>query len=162
MGDKINYAAEICRKDGLILWIPNKVYRFNKTIELKDINVQWDGTLELCSNIIGVILKYNVNLVGKPIIMRSKSLAYFDKAMVMLTSSSEKFEGKWVTKGCIENKISQLNIINGWIDYDYTAHGIVADQTKLTGQGLVLLAGSWTADLTKRRSHEYVWRNFYF
>ncbi|PSW62970.1 hypothetical protein C0W54_05520 [Photobacterium kishitanii] len=159
-GDKINYAAEICRKDGLILWIPNKVYRFNKTIELKDINVQWDGTLELCSNIIGVILKYNVNLVGKPIIMRSKSLAYFDKAMVILTSSSEKFEGKWVTKGCIENKISQLNIINGWIDYDYTAHGIVADQTKLTGQGLVLLAGSWTAGLTKRRSHEYVWRNF--
>ncbi|SMY16484.1 phage tail-collar fiber domain-containing protein [Photobacterium aquimaris] len=159
-GDKINYAAEICRKGGLILWIPNKTYQFNKTIELKDINVQWDGTLELCSNVIGVVFKYNVNLVGNPFIVRSRSLDHFDKAMVMLTSSKEKINGKWKTKGCVENKISQLNILNGWIDYQTLSNGKVLDSTKLTGRGLVLLAGSWTAGLTEQRAHEYVWRNF--
>lgn len=159
-GDKINYAAEICRKGGLILWIPNKTYQFNKTIEFKDINVQWDGTLELCSNVIGVVCKYNVNLVGNPFIVRSRSLDYFDKTMVMLTSSKEKINGKWKTKGCVENKISQLNILNGWIDYQAFSNGKVLDSTKLTGRGLVLLAGSWTAGLTNQRAHEYVWRNF--
>ncbi|MCD9462533.1 hypothetical protein GLP30_10550 [Photobacterium phosphoreum] len=159
-GDKINYAAEICRKGGLILWIPNKVYRFNKTIVLKDINVQWDGTLELCSNVVGVVFKYNVNLTGNPFILRSRSLDHFDKAMVMLTSSTEKVNGKWKTKGCVENKISQLNILNGWIDYEESSNGKVLDSSKLTGRGLVLLAGSWTAGLTTQRSHEYVWRNF--
>lgn len=159
-GDKINYAAEICRKGGLILWIPNKVYRFNKTIEFKDLNVQWDGTLELCSNVVGVVLKYNVNLSGNPFIIRSRSLDHFDQAMVMLTSSSEKVNGKWKTKGCVENKINQLNILNGWIDYHGHSNGKVLDKTKLTGRGLVLLAGSWTAGLTTKRSHEYVWRNF--
>ena len=159
-GDKINYAAEICRKGGLILWIPNKVYRFNKTIEFKNINVQWDGTLELCSNVVGVVLKYNVNLSGNPFILRSRSLDHFDKAMVMLTSSTEKVNGKWKTKGCVENKISQLNILNGWIDYEESSNGKVLDNKKLTGRGLVLLAGSWTAGLTTQRSHEYVWRNF--
>ncbi len=159
-GDKINYAAEICRKGGLILWIPNKVYRFNKTIELKDINVQWDGTLELCSNVVGIVFKYNVNLSGNPFIIRSRSLDHFDQAMVMLTSSKEKIDGKWKTKGCVENKISQLNILNGWIDYQVSSNGKVLDSTKLTGRGLVLLAGSWTAGLTTQRAHEYVWRNF--
>ncbi|PSU91798.1 hypothetical protein C0W42_03835 [Photobacterium kishitanii] len=159
-GDKINYAAEICRKGGLILLIPNKVYRFNKTIEFKDINVQWDGTLELCSNVIGVVLKYNVNLFGNPFILRSRSLDHFDQTMVMLTSSKEKINGKWRTKGCVENKITQLKIINGWIEYHNHSDGIVPDKTKLTGRGLALLAGSWTVGLSTQRSHEYVWRNF--
>lgn len=159
-GEKINYAAEICRNDGITLWIPNKTFKFNSTIELRDLDVQWDGRLELCTNTVGLVLKYNVNLKGNPRIIRSKSLEHFDRIMVMLTSKSEYIDGSWKTRGCVENKIEQLQILNGWIDYDNNTHGEIIDSTKLTGHGLMLLAGSWTQGLTAIRSHEYVWRNY--
>ncbi|ENN2394445.1 phage tail protein [Vibrio alginolyticus] len=159
-GEKINYAAEICREDSLTLWIPNNIYKFNTTIELRDIDVQWDGKLELCTNTIGIILNYNVNLKGNPRIIRSKDLEHFDQTMVLLTSPGSIVGGSSKTKGCVENKIEQLQILNGWIDYDSHDHGVVIDISKMTGRGLMLLAGSWILGLTSIRTHEFVWRNY--
>ncbi|MCS0393613.1 hypothetical protein ND980_15410 [Vibrio diabolicus] len=159
-GEKINYAAELCRADSLTLWIPNSIYKFHSTIELRDIDVQWDGKLELCTNTIGLILNYNVNLKGNPRIIRSKDLELFDQTMVLLTSPGSIVNGSSKTKGCVENKIEQLQILNGWIDYDSHDHGVVIDSSKLTGQGLMLLAGSWVLGLTSIRTHEFVWRNY--
>lgn len=152
--DAIDACLNACASDGKRAWLRNH-YQIFRTIHVPiGVYVQLDGTIEIMADVDGVHLMRESKLIGGGTVIRSSTLASFTKTAVILYSPRN---GR--TIGCIDNQVSGIRIMNGWIDYSADSWGTVTDASKMTGRGLCVLAGSWGEGYTTEKSNEYCWKN---
>lgn len=152
--DAIDACLNACASDGKRAWLRNH-YQIFRTIHVPiGVYVQFDGTIEIMADVDGVHLMRESKLIGGGTVTRSSTLASFTKTAVILYSPRN---GR--TIGCIDNQVSGIRIMNGWIDYSADSFGTVTDASKMTGRGLCVLAGSWGEGYTTEKSNEYCWKN---
>lgn len=152
--DAIDACLNACASDGKRAWLRNH-YRISRTVHVPiSVYVQLDGTIEIMADVDGVHLMRESKLIGGGTVIRSGTLASFTKTAVILYSPRN---GR--TIGCIDNRVSGIRIMNGWIDYSADSFGTVTDASKMTGRGLCVLAGSWGEGYTTEKSNEYCWKN---
>lgn len=152
--DAISLCLSACSTDGKRAWLRN-TYQISQTIHVPvGVYVQLDGTIEIISDIDGIHLTRESKLIGGGTVIRSRSLDSYTKTAVIIYGIRS---GR--TIGCVDNILSGIRIMNGWVDYSNDSFGIVIDPTKMTGNGVRLLAGSWAEGYTTEKSNEYCWKN---
>ena len=152
--DAITACLNACASDGKRAWLRNH-YQIFRTIHVPiGVYVQLDGTIEIMADVDGVHLLRESKLIGGGTVIRSQTLSTFTKTAVILYSPRN---GR--TIGCVDNRVSGIRIMNGWIDYSADSFGTVIDASKMTGRGLCVLAGSWGEGYTTEKSNEYCWKN---
>lgn len=160
--DYMSMAADYCRENGIALHIPrNKTYKINKRVVFDRITLLWEGVIEVVAAIdMPVVFRRQVTMPTYGYLKTERGLLFPDDFFMVGFYSAA--EGEQRSFGCTDNVISgRLDIRNGNIDYSINDQGVPDSIDKLTGGGVIMLAGSWNRESTgiNKKSYEFVHKN---